>query len=115
MDDAASTGELTQLLAAWNVGERDAFDRLIPLVYGELRRMAGRYLHRERADHTLQPTALVHELFSRLVQREQAALNDRRHFFAIAATTMRHAPNRLTANSASTSATCALTARREVS
>lgn len=89
MIDPARSGELTELLAAWKVGEREAFDRLIPLVYGELRRMARRYLYKEREGHTLQPTALVHELFSRLVQQERADMRDRRHFFAIAATTMR--------------------------
>ena len=89
MTDSAVPGELTELLAAWRVGERGAFDRLIPLVYSELRRMAKGYLHHERAGHTLQPTALVHELFSRLVHQKRADLRDRRHFFAIAATTMR--------------------------
>jgi len=70
-------------------GERQAFDQLIPLVYAELRRIAEAQLRKERADHTLQPTALVHELYSRMVGREQIGFNDRAHFLAIAAQTMR--------------------------
>jgi RNA polymerase sigma factor (TIGR02999 family) len=70
-------------------GERQAFDQLIPLVYAELRRIAEAQLRKERPDHTLQPTALVNELYSRMVGREQIGFNDRAHFLAIAAQTMR--------------------------
>ena len=70
-------------------GERQAFDQLIPLVYAELRRIAEAQLRKERPDHTLQPTALVSELYSRMVGREQIGFNDRAHFLAIAAQTMR--------------------------
>src|SRR5215472_10404305 len=70
-------------------GERQAFDQLIPLVYAELRRIAEAQLRKERSDHTLQPTALVNELYSRMVGREQIGFNDRAHFLAIAAQTMR--------------------------
>jgi RNA polymerase sigma factor (TIGR02999 family) len=68
---------------------RQVIDRLVPLVYDELRRMARAYLAGERPDHTLEPTALVHETYLRLVDQKAMAWEDRRHFFAIAATTMR--------------------------
>jgi RNA polymerase sigma-70 factor, ECF subfamily len=81
--------EITELLQQLRTGSRDALDRLMPLVYGELRRQAGRYLQRERRDHTLQPTALVHEAYLRLVGHHQAPWQNRAHFFGIAAQTMR--------------------------
>lgn len=81
--------EITQLLAAWRSGDRGALDRLVPRVYGELRRVADRYLRRERSDHTLQPTALVHEAYLRLVGAERPAWRDRIHFYAVAAQVMR--------------------------
>ncbi len=83
------TEEITQLLAAWRDGDRDALDRLVPRVYGELRRVADRYLRRERSDHTLQPTALVHEAYLRLTGAERPAWRDRLHFYAVAAQVMR--------------------------
>jgi RNA polymerase sigma factor (TIGR02999 family) len=80
--------EVTRLLAAYNGGDRDALEQLLPLVYNELRKLAGSYLRRERADHTLEPTALVHEAYLRLVNQEIAWQN-RAHFFGVAAQMMR--------------------------
>lgn len=85
----APAEEITQLLAAWREGDRDALDRLVPRVYDELRRVADRHLRRERSDHTLQPTALVHEAYLRLTGAERPAWRDRLHFFAVAAQVMR--------------------------
>ena len=79
----------TDLLLAWGNGERAAFDRLLPLVSHELRQLAGKYLGRERRGHTLQPTALVNEAYLRLVDLNRIQWQDRAHFFAIAARTMR--------------------------
>ncbi len=70
-------------------GDRKALDELLPLVYGELRRIADRYLRRERADHTLQPTALVHEAYLRLVDQREVEWQNRAHFFGVAAQMMR--------------------------
>lgn len=84
-----SAGSITQLLARLREGEADALDRLIPLVYDELRSLARAQLRREGTGHTLGPTALVHEAYLRLIQREQLGPADRHHFFAIAAQTMR--------------------------
>jgi RNA polymerase sigma factor (TIGR02999 family) len=90
-DPAASVppGEVTRLLLAWRQGDRGALDRLIPLVYGELHRMAERYLRRERPGHTLQPTAIVNEAYLRLIGRQGADWQNRAHFFAVAAQSMR--------------------------
>lgn len=82
-------GDVTTLLARWGDGDRGALDELMPLVYGELRQNAGAYLRRERADHTLQPTALVHEAWLRLVRQGQPAFDHRRQFYALAAQVMR--------------------------
>jgi RNA polymerase sigma-70 factor (ECF subfamily) len=82
-------GEVTQLLAQLRAGERDAESKLIPLVYAELRRLAAHYLRGERADHTLQPTALVHEAYIRLTGLHEVDWQSRSHFFATAATVMR--------------------------
>lgn len=79
----------TDLLLAWGNGDRAAFDRLLPLVSHELRRLAGQYLGRERQGHTLQPTALVNEAYLRLVDLNRIQWQDRAHFFAMAARTMR--------------------------
>jgi len=79
----------TQLLIAWNEGDRAARDALLPLVYDELRRLAQSYLRRERPDHTWQPTALVHEAYLRLVNQTQVNWQNRAHFLAIAANLMR--------------------------
>ena len=81
--------EVTRLLVAWSDGDRSALDRLIPLVERELHQLAHRYLSRERADHTLQTTALVHEAYLRLVEQRRARFESRAHFFAIAAQIMR--------------------------
>src|SRR5688572_20447019 len=81
--------ELTQLLTAWSEGDRAALDKLTPLVYEELRRLAHRYMSREGKGHTLQTTALVHEAYLRLFSRENVHWQNRTHFFAIAAQLMR--------------------------
>jgi RNA polymerase sigma-70 factor (ECF subfamily) len=80
--------EVTRLLQSLNAGNRAAVDALVPLVYAELRKLAAHYLKSERGEHTLQPTALVHEAFLRLVEQETAWQN-RTHFFAVAANLMR--------------------------
>ena len=77
------------MLRQWREGDQRAFERLSALVYDELRRMARGYFAGEPRDHTLQPTALVHETYLRLVDQKAMAWEDRRHFFALAATTMR--------------------------
>lgn len=84
----APPGAVTQLLRAWSAGDADARDRLLPIVYAELRRQAAAYLRRERPDHTLAATALVHEAYLRLVGQE-APFANRAHFFALAASMMR--------------------------
>lgn len=83
------TNELTQLLIDWSNGDRAALDKLMPLIDEELRRLAHRYMVRERAGHTLQTTALVNEAFLRLVNRKNLQWQNRAHFFAIAAQLMR--------------------------
>jgi RNA polymerase sigma factor (TIGR02999 family) len=82
--------EVTNLLARWRAGDRGALATLTPLVYAELHRLAGRALARERPDHTLQATALVHEAFLRLQGGRPAACHDRLHFFTLASRLMRH-------------------------
>jgi RNA polymerase sigma factor (TIGR02999 family) len=81
--------DVTALLGDWSRGDRSALNRLLPLVYAELRRVAVRQLRKERADHTLQPTALVHEVFIRLVDQRRVDWQNRAHFFGVAATVMR--------------------------
>jgi RNA polymerase sigma factor (TIGR02999 family) len=83
------THELTQLLVDWSNGDRAALDKLMPLIDAELRRLAHRYMTRERAGHTLQTTALVNEAFLRLVNRKNLQWQNRAHFFGIAAQLMR--------------------------
>jgi RNA polymerase sigma-70 factor, ECF subfamily len=85
----SAPGELTQLLIAWREGNQNALDQLAPLVYAELRRLAHRYMNRERGGHTLQTTALVHEAFLRLLKNPQESWQNRAHFYAIAAQMMR--------------------------
>src|SRR6185503_5824800 len=80
---------VTQLLVAWGEGDRAALDELMPVVYDELRRLAQNYLSRERPDHTLQTTALVHEAYLRLVDQKQVNWQNRAQFFGIAARMMR--------------------------
>jgi RNA polymerase sigma-70 factor (ECF subfamily) len=82
------TEDVTTLLRAWGSGDREAGERLMPLIYRELRRQAARYLRRERKNHTLPATALVHEAYMRLVG-EQAPWTNRGHFFGVAARVMR--------------------------
>jgi RNA polymerase sigma factor (TIGR02999 family) len=84
-----AAANVTELLRAWSGGDADAADQLVALVYEELRRQAARYLSRERADHTLHPTALVNEAYLRLVRQRRVVWQDRAQFFAVAATVMR--------------------------
>jgi RNA polymerase sigma-70 factor (ECF subfamily) len=86
---AAQGGDATALLQAWGRGEPDARDRLLPIVYDELRRVARRYMHREPADHTLDATALVNEAYLRLAAVDRIQLDSRAHFLALAARIMR--------------------------
>jgi RNA polymerase sigma factor (TIGR02999 family) len=85
----SGSGDVTRLLAELREGHQEAADQLVPLVYGELRRLAGAYMQRERPGHTLQATALVNEAYMRLVGGEPGQWQNRAHFFAIAAHTMR--------------------------
>ncbi len=85
----ASPKEVTQLLVDWSHGDQSALDQLMPLVYDELRRLAHRHMGRERAQHTLQTTALVNEAYLRLVEQKHVHWENRAHFFAIAAQFMR--------------------------
>ena len=80
---------LTQLLIEANKGNKDALDELLPLVYDELRQVASRQLAKERSDHTLQPTALVHETYLRLINQHSVDWQNRLHFFSIASEMMR--------------------------
>jgi RNA polymerase sigma factor (TIGR02999 family) len=86
---ASSSSDVTRLLLRWSEGDASALDRLLPVIYGELRRIASSQLRRERPDHTLAPTALVHELYLRLVDQRRATWQHRAHFFGIAAQLMR--------------------------
>jgi RNA polymerase sigma factor (TIGR02999 family) len=81
--------EVTGLLLSWRQGDAQALDRLVPLVYDELRRVARRHLQREQPGHVLQATALVHEVYLRLVDVDRMTLKNRAHFFAVAAKLMR--------------------------
>lgn len=85
----SSSSEITALLGDWRRGNRNALNELLPLVYTELRRMAIRHLRRERADHTLQPTALVHEVYLRLIDQRSVDWQNRAHFFGVSAQVMR--------------------------
>jgi RNA polymerase sigma-70 factor (ECF subfamily) len=86
---SGSAPDVTQLLANWSQGDQGALEELMPLVYGELRRLASSYLRRERSNHTLQSTALVHEAFMRLVGQQDVQWRNRAHFYAIAAQMIR--------------------------
>ena len=86
---AESSSPITQLLFRWRDGDSRALEELTPLVYDELRRLAGHYLRQERSDHTLQGTALVHEAFLRLAGEDPPEWQNRAHFFGIAANIMR--------------------------
>lgn len=84
-----SVQEVTQLLRAWSAGDQDALEQLTPLVYRELHRAAKHYMARQKPDHTLQTTALVNEVYLRLVAFKEAKWEDRAHFFAVCAQLMR--------------------------
>ena len=85
----SDTHDVTRLLAEWAKGNQQALDDLTPLVYKELRQLAAGYLRKERQDHTLQPTALVHEAYLRLVDQKNPDWQSRSHFFGVAARLMR--------------------------
>jgi RNA polymerase sigma factor (TIGR02999 family) len=89
MSVASNPHEVTQLLLAWNKGDQTAFDRIVPLVHTELRRLAATYMRRERPGHTLQTTALINEAYVRLVDAQKVPWQNRSHFFGIAAGVMR--------------------------
>lgn len=89
MTDESSSSEITRLLHEWQGGDRRALEALMPLVYDELRHLASRYLSRERPDHTLQTTALVHEAYMKLAGQRSTDWQSRAHFFGIAAQCMR--------------------------
>ncbi len=87
--DGLSERDITALLKDWSGGDRAALERLMPVVYAELRRLAASHLRAERTDHTLQPTALVHEAYLRLAGQRSVEWANRAHFFGIAARIMR--------------------------
>jgi RNA polymerase sigma factor (TIGR02999 family) len=86
---ARDSEDITELLEAWGEGDEAAFERLVPLVYGELRRMARRHMYRESEGHLLQTTALVHEAYLKLVSQKNAKWQNRAHFFAVSSQQMR--------------------------
>ncbi len=87
MSDAHS---VTQLLEQWNSGDREALDKLMPLIYEELRKMAKRYMGQQNPGHTLQTTALIHEAYLRMAKQKEKHFENRAHFFGVAAQAMRH-------------------------
>ena len=87
--EVPSVHDVTQLLRAWSAGDRDALDKLTPIVYRELHRAARRHMARQQPDHTLQTTALVNEVYLRLVAFKEVSWADRGHFFAVCAQLMR--------------------------
>ena len=89
MDNARDNTDITRLLIAWSDGRREALDDLMPMVYADLRRVAAGYMRREGAGHALQPTALVHEAYVRLIDQKQVKWRNRAHFFGVAAGLMR--------------------------
>jgi RNA polymerase sigma factor (TIGR02999 family) len=89
MEGQAEAGEITLLLDGWARGDSGAIDRLAPLVYDQLRNLADSLLRGERPDHTLQGTALVHEMFQQLMKLRKVSLSDRAHFYTFAARLMR--------------------------
>jgi len=88
-DDQARNTPITELLVEWSDGRREALEHLVPLVYEDLRRMAAAYMRREPAGHPLQPTALVHEAYVRLIDQRKVKWRNRAHFFGVAAGMMR--------------------------
>jgi RNA polymerase sigma factor (TIGR02999 family) len=89
MTDSADRSDVTRLLKEWAGGQRDALDKLVPAVHGELRKLAGGRMRGERPGHTLQVTGLVNEAYLRLIDQKRVQWRDRRHFFAIASECMR--------------------------
>ena len=87
--DTPGSQEITELLAAWGSGDQAAFERLVPLVYAELKRIARRHMFRESEGHILQTTALVHEAYMKLISNPGAKWQDRAHFFAVSSQQMR--------------------------
>src|SRR5258708_3270378 len=85
----SSGSDISGLLRAWSEGDPNALEKLTPVVYNELRRLARRYMNRERPGHSLQPTALVNEAYTRLVDYKHMQWQDRAHFFAVSAQLMR--------------------------
>lgn len=88
-ESVSTTQNITAMLQEWNDGNREALDTLLPIVYDELRRQAHRYIKRERKNHTLQTTALIHEAYLKLIEQRNVECESRTHFFAIAANLMR--------------------------
>lgn len=88
-EESLNPGQVTQLLQQWSDGETEVLEELLPLVYSELRKVAAGYLRKERGNHTLQPTALVHEAYLKLLGQDRTQWSNRAHFFAIAAQAMR--------------------------
>src|SRR5215469_13410456 len=86
----SSTHQVTQLLVLWSEGDQSALEKLAPLIQGELRRLARYYMAGERNDHTLQPTALVNEAYTRLIDWKTTHWKNRAHFIGVAAQLMRH-------------------------
>src|SRR5580700_3436105 len=84
-----AAGDISQLLRAWSGGDQNALEKLTPIVYDELHRLARRYMKRERPGHSLQTTALVNEAYTRLVNYKRMQWQDRAHFFAVSAQLMR--------------------------
>jgi RNA polymerase sigma factor (TIGR02999 family) len=87
--DSSSGGPISRLLKEWRAGDSEALNTLVPLVYADLRKLAHRYLQKQRPDHTLQSTALVHEAYLRLAKHEKMRFENRAHFFAVLARIMR--------------------------
>ena len=89
-ESAGGSRDVTKLLLAWSNGDQGALENLLPLIYDELHRLARNYMRREAPNHTLQTTALVHEAYLRLVKQKDANWQNRAHFFAASAQSMRH-------------------------
>jgi RNA polymerase sigma factor (TIGR02999 family) len=86
----SASHSVTKLLEQWNNGDREALDKLMPLIYEELRKMAKRYMSQQNPGHTLQTTALIHEAYMRMVKQKEKHFENRAHFFGVAAQAMRH-------------------------
>lgn len=86
----STSHSVSHLLDQWNNGDREALDKLMPLIYEELRKMAKRYMNQQKPGHTLQTTALIHEAYLRMVKQKEKHFENRAHFFGVAAQAMRH-------------------------